>query len=334
MTWRDIFPYFYESLDLRVYDDYRSIKPYKLKRSRVPKHIFKKIAQEIDLNRKIMGSRRELENEAAIQLYYHPIPMNLLSLFNGRLTNLPEHLLQGTISKSGRCEYTITFYGRLMLLFIEYKTSLEGNPDSHSDVVAQCIAEADGAATFNETRGFDGFPIHAILTDGRDFEFYHVDFSSYTATRGVPSVEAGITSLDPDRITLPHTERAPDWLPTLKVVIEVVFDTFLQSYISGIEAHQMFSRRRARVQQTELGIGYRRRRPVDTWDRVHHLASTALETFRDAHHARVVDTTDAEATAARGLAMLQQSADLIPDPQMDWSIIENWDEREQALLRV
>jgi hypothetical protein len=30
MTWRDIFPYFYESLDLRVYDDYRSIKPYKL----------------------------------------------------------------------------------------------------------------------------------------------------------------------------------------------------------------------------------------------------------------------------------------------------------------
>jgi hypothetical protein len=104
-----------------------------------------------------------------------------------------------------------------------------------------------------------------------------------------------------------------------------------QAYISGIEAHQIFSRRRARVQQTEFGIA---RRSVDTWDRVHHLARTALETFRDAHHARVVDTADAETTADRGLVMLQQSADLIPDPRTDWSIIENWDEREQALLRV
>src|SRR5204863_928800 len=107
---------------------------------------------------------------------------------------------------------------------------------------------------------------------------------------------------------------APDWLPTLKVIIEVIFDTFLPSYISGIEAHQMFSRRRARVQQTEFGIGYRRRRSVDTWDRVHHLARMALETFRDAHHARMVDTADAETTATRALVMLQQSTDLIPDP--------------------
>ena len=334
MTWRDIFPYFCENLDLTVYDDYRSIVPYNLQRSRVPKHIFKKIAQEIELNRKIMGSRRELENEAAIQLYYNPIPMNLLSLFNGRLTNLPEHLLHGTISKAGRCEYTITFYGRLTLLFIEYKTSLEGNPDSHSDIVAQCIAEADDADIYNETRGFDGFPIHVILTDGRDFEFYQVDFSTYTAKRGAPSFKAGIMSSDPYRITLPHTERAPDWLPTLKVIIEVIFDTFLQSYISGIEAHLMFLRRQGRVQQTAFGIGYRYRKSLDNWDGVRHLAQTALDVFRDAHSARMVDTAEAETKAARGLAMLKQSADLIPDPQVDWSITANWDEREEALLRV
>ena len=116
ILWRDVFPYFSSTLDLSLYDDYRSIRPYTLNRSRAPLTVFETICQEMDTTRRILGNRRDLENEAAIQLYYHPIPTTLLALFHGRLTNLPEHLLKGQISNSGRCEYTITFYGKLMLL--------------------------------------------------------------------------------------------------------------------------------------------------------------------------------------------------------------------------
>lgn len=334
ILWRDVFPYFSNTLDLTLYDDYRSIRPYTLHRSRVPLAVFESICHEMDTTRRILGNRRDLENEAAIQLYYNPIPTTLLSLFHGRLTNLPEHLLKGQISNSGRCEYTITFYGKLMLLFIEYKRSLEGEPASHSDIVAQCIAEADGADTYNQAREYDGIPINAILTDGRDFEFYRVDFVSWTALRGVGTAQEGIPWQDPYRITLPHSERAPNYLAILKTIVEVVLDTFIQSYISGIQAQLSYSSRRARTQQTPLGVGYRRRMSTGLWESVYTSAIKALGTLRQAHSLRVVNVDEAEQMAARGIEILRESAMSIPDRETDWSLLDNWSERKGALLRV
>jgi hypothetical protein len=76
--------------------------------------------------------RRTLENEAAVQLYMNPIPETILSLFRGRLNNMPEHVYHGTIAGSGRCEFSITFHGRLIHLFIEVKHKLSYNPQEHS----------------------------------------------------------------------------------------------------------------------------------------------------------------------------------------------------------
>ena len=334
ILWRDVFPYFSSTLDLSVYDDYRSIRPYTLHRSRVPLKVFETICQGMDTSRKVFGNRRDLENEVAIQLYYNPIPTTLLSLFHGRLTNLPEHLLKGQVNNSGRREYTITFYGNLTLLFIVSKRSLEGEPASHSDIVAQCIAEADGADMSNHAREYDGIPINAILTDGRDFEFYRIDFTSWTALRGVGTAEEGIPWQDPYRISLPHTERAPDYLPILKVIVEVVFDTFVQSFISGIQAQLKYTSRRARTQQTLVGIGYRRRMSNGLWESVYMLAIKALETLRQAHGMRVVDVDEAEQMAERGIATLRESAMSIPDREIDWSLLDNWDELKDAILRV
>ena len=112
-----------------------------------------------------------LENEAAVQLYMNPIAETIISLFCGPLTNIPQHMFHGRIAGNGRCKCTITFHGRLTLLFIELKQSLAHDAHEHSKIVAQVMAEADGANLFNEEYRFDGIPIRAILTDGIEFEF-------------------------------------------------------------------------------------------------------------------------------------------------------------------
>lgn len=71
MNWReDIFPYFSHALNLEIYDDYRSIPPYPLQRSRVPFVIYDLITDELVESRKNLGSLDDLENEAAVQMYY------------------------------------------------------------------------------------------------------------------------------------------------------------------------------------------------------------------------------------------------------------------------
>jgi hypothetical protein len=125
MTWKDdIFPVFSACLDTTYHIDHRAIPNYPLNRSRPPLPIFKEILSELDVARRNLGERCNLENEAAVQLYIHPIPTAILNLFRGRLTNMPEHLLTGQIVNSGRSEFTIGFKGRLMLLFIELKQEL------------------------------------------------------------------------------------------------------------------------------------------------------------------------------------------------------------------
>ena len=67
------FPYFATGLNT-LYNDHRSIPPYLLQRSRVPIDLVKEICGQLDISRKTRGDRLELDNEAAVQLYFHPIP--------------------------------------------------------------------------------------------------------------------------------------------------------------------------------------------------------------------------------------------------------------------
>jgi len=133
---------------------------------------FKYLCSQLDASRKTLGRMATLENEAAKQSYMHPILATLLTLFSGRLTNLHEHTLKGRITMSGRCEFSIMLQGTIMLLFIEFKDSLSGSQELHSNLIAQVLAEADGADLFNQIRECDGVAIHAILTDGNNFEFF------------------------------------------------------------------------------------------------------------------------------------------------------------------
>jgi hypothetical protein len=84
-------------------------------------------------------------NKAAVRLYFHPVPNALLNLFYDRMSNLPEQSLKDQIGNSGRCGFTVTFHGRLILCFIELKhIILLMETTTHSDVIAQVIAEMAG----------------------------------------------------------------------------------------------------------------------------------------------------------------------------------------------
>jgi hypothetical protein len=75
MKWEDVFPLFQHSLTHNPpYDDHRNIPPYILQRSRLPITLFKSICAELDTSRKTLGTREELQNEAAVQLYFQHDP--------------------------------------------------------------------------------------------------------------------------------------------------------------------------------------------------------------------------------------------------------------------
>lgn len=240
----------------------------------------------------------------------------------------------GQIGSSGRCEFTIAFHNLLVLCFVEYKQGLPTGVEAHSDVVAQIIAEMDGADTFNQNGEMDGIRIQAILTDGVIFEFYAGNFKYWTIHGGIGLVEEGIPYEGGYQITLPQSEKAPDYLAKLKVVVEVVFDSFLTSYIDGIRAQKGRSERRRRVWENELGRGFMRRKSNSFWDFAETAAVDAHETLRAAHRHRVVNPEEADQMAELGLQKLSQSAAHIPTPDLDWSFLDNWNERAEALMRV
>jgi hypothetical protein len=61
------------------------------------------------------------------------------------------------------------------------------------------------------------------LTDGLNFEFYVVSFHHWTVHRGAGGVEMGIKpwQANKSRISLPSDEQSPEYLPQLKIIIEL-----------------------------------------------------------------------------------------------------------------
>lgn len=334
IKWGDMLPYFRHSLDTSIYRDHRAIRPYRLQRSRLPIDQFESLFRQLDVSRRTLGMMNDLENEAAKQLYMSPIPSTILSLFSGRLINLPEHTLRGRITTSGRCQFSVTLLGMVMLLFIEVKDTLKGGPAKHSDLVAQVLAEADGADLFNKVNECDGIGIHAILTDGQRFEFYFVNFYEWRVMRGVGSAVEAVPWIDGNQLCLPSSERAPNFRSTLKCVVEVIFDTVLMSYINGVAAQKSYSERRARMEDSDIGKLYVPRRSTNFWDEAYTRATNALTQLRMAHGHRLIDRVGADAMAFHGLNLLTESVMSIPLPDTDWSLLDGWEDAVDALLGV
>jgi hypothetical protein len=333
MKWKtDIRSLFPHSLDTRVYTDHRAVQPYLLCRSRLSLSIVEHILQELDLSHRILGTMSKLENEHAKQSYMSPILSTMLALFCGRLMNLPDKLLKGVIETSGRCEYTISLLGPTMVLFIVLKDSLNGSDDKHSDVITQVIAETDAWDLYNELEEYGGLPLHAILTDGQNFEFYVMDFAVMGLYRGVGTAEKGNPFHDDYRISLPPSERDPHYIPQLKIIVETIFDVFLQCYINGVYSPKTYSERSARVQLTLEGEGYVPRRSSEFWDATYAHGLEAINLLRAAHEMRSLDVDKAEEMASKGIAMLEQSVNTIPSPA-DWSFLDKWESSKLSILR-
>lgn len=221
-----------------------------------------------------------------------------------------------------------------MILFIEFKDSLKGSPSKHLDVIAQILVEADAADLFNQIYESDGIAIHAILTDGEAFEFFVINFYDWKVMRGVGSPTEAVPWVDGHQIRLPSSERAPIYRPILKSLIEVIFDAFLMAYINGLAARKSYSARRARVEDTEVGGMYVPRKSANYWDEAYTRAENALTQLRLAHGHRVINKVEADNMSFYGLHLLTESVMSIPLPDMDWSLLDGWDEAEDALMGV
>src|SRR5205814_4311353 len=138
-----------------------------------------------------------------------------------------------------------------------------------------------------------------ILTDGFEFEFFFFDFRTWSVQRGMGSAEAGISWNKNCRLSLP-SERAPDYLAQLKVIVEVIFDEFIDSYIVGLEAQVEYSSADlANTVIPHLGEGVMRRESTGYWERAYSCALTAGRMLREAQHMRVTDPYYADEIARR-----------------------------------
>lgn len=211
-----------------------------------------------------------------------------------------------------------------MLVFIEVKDTLKGGSAKHSDLVAQVLAEADGADLFNKVNECDGIGIHAILTDGQRFEFYSVNFYDCRVMRGVGSPVEAVPWIDGHQLCLPSSERAPNFRSALRCIVEVIFDTIIMAYINGVSARKSSSQRRARMEDSEMGEMYVPRRSTSFWDEAYTQATNALAQLRLAHGHRLINKVEADAMAFYGLDLLTESVMSIPLPDTDWSLLDGW----------
>ena len=190
-------------------------------------------------------------------------------------------MLKGQIGNSGRCEFTVSFHERLILCVVEFKHTLPTGAATHSDVIAQVIAEMDGADMFTKLRNMTACLFMLFLPTEPNFEFYFNNFKHWTVHRGIGQLDEGIAFDNQHRISLPSSERAPDYLAKFKTVVEIIFDTFLQAYIVGILSQKAHSLRRERkLDQPNLGTGFRRRLSTRFWDIASAKAYEAIATFR------------------------------------------------------
>ena len=76
ITWEHVFLYFAHTLSqgLFIPVGWQTILRYHLSRSRLLFKTYKELYKELQGSRRSLGDREQLENEAAIQLYCHPIP--------------------------------------------------------------------------------------------------------------------------------------------------------------------------------------------------------------------------------------------------------------------
>lgn len=68
----------------------------------------------------------------------------ICDLFEGRIVNHPEMMLEGQIGKKGRCEFSYIVNDCAMILLIELKFRIQSSEEAFSKIVAQVCAEADG----------------------------------------------------------------------------------------------------------------------------------------------------------------------------------------------
>jgi hypothetical protein len=151
-------------------------------------------------------------------------------LFEGRVVNKPEIMLDGNIGRRGRCEYSYVFVEGLMLLLIQLKLDLRFfNDADYSNIVAQVCVEANGflfpfhdclipgCSVHNASIGLDRAPIQVILTDSLHWEFCYFDFSKMEVYRGETDRTCGYRSDADHFLCVPEREMAGDFLFYLKL---------------------------------------------------------------------------------------------------------------------
>jgi hypothetical protein len=98
--------------------------------------------------------------------------------------------------------------------------------------------------------------------------------------KGVGSPIEAVPWINGYQISLPPSERSPDYLTTLKQIIEVILDTFVMAYINGIAAKKkVIHHDERRLKESESGGVYAPRYSTIFWDEAYTQATNSLTCY-------------------------------------------------------
>ncbi|KAF8632531.1 hypothetical protein AX17_004817 [Amanita inopinata Kibby_2008] len=283
------------------------IGTFELHRSRIPTDLFKSIIKDMDLLLMQYRSLGRRDTEEATSRFLSPIFNRLIGEFGFAFRNAPESIIKGRISMNGRIEYYLRAFGSVSILVMELK--LRGGGDAERlDAIAQVAAECN-TCNYNNAMGGFSVPVFGILWGGFRFHFFKFD--------GVPKVPHSFLrgALPGDPRMFQHGFALPDlntpdesalaFMRVIRLVSEIIFDLFLSSYISSIEAFC----NRSVTRSTKEGTC----KSLSKWEDALSSAKWALNHFREGECKRgLKDKASANESTSQGRMLLEHSAEAIP----------------------
>ena len=100
----------------------------------------------------------------------------ICDVFEGRIVNHPEMMLEGQMGRKGRCEFSYIFNECSVILLIELKFRFQSpTEEAFSKIVAEVCAEANGLSVISVSSNCSGIHVQLDLIARSDTDTSHFD---------------------------------------------------------------------------------------------------------------------------------------------------------------
>ncbi|KAH8816501.1 hypothetical protein F5884DRAFT_829694 [Xylogone sp. PMI_703] len=242
-------------LTFRRGDDMQTFNMYY---ARLPKEVFTKIIEDIEVLGKQYGTTDLIDGEEARARYLTAYFNRIVAMFGGMISNTPEALIEGRLTTNGRIVYQFKIYGGISVVFIQVKPK-SGSKAERLDFLAQSLQNVKvkikiiiswlfisantlyiACSWVNNQEGFK-MPILGILCAGECCYFFR--YTSRYIGDNTPQIfigkfSGGGTGIQIEAPVTQHGWGCRAHILRIRRTCEALYYVFLQSYLDGLNANR------------------------------------------------------------------------------------------------